>query len=74
MTEQSKATAEISRNVSQAAARTEAAGENIKDVTSAAGDTNKSADHLASAANSTAARISELRQTVDDFLKRVSAA
>jgi methyl-accepting chemotaxis protein len=74
MTEQSTATAEISRNVAQAATRTQSVGENIKAVTAAAGDTNRSADDLAGAANSTAARVSELRETVDSFLKQVGAA
>lgn len=60
--------------MAQAATRTRSVGENIKAVTVAAGDTNRSADELAGAASSTASRISELQETVDSFLKQVGAA
>ena len=72
--EQSAATAEIARNVQQAAEGTVAVSENIAGVTEAAAGTGEAAGNVLTAAQSLAARSSDLRELVGDFLRDVKRA
>ena len=71
--EQGAATAEISRNVTQAATDTEHVATNVAGVTSAVSETTQSASQVKHAAADVADQTVDLRDTVDRFLKQVAS-
>ncbi|MCF4097051.1 methyl-accepting chemotaxis protein [Maritalea mediterranea] len=72
--EQGAATAEISQSVTQAATGTEQVAGSINTVTSAADETNQSANKVLVASQDMAEQAKTLRTTVDKFLTEVAAA
>ena len=72
--EQGAATAEISRNVQQAAIGTHGVADNITGVNSATTRTSHSAEQVAEASANATHQVEGLRIVVDKFLKDVSAA
>jgi methyl-accepting chemotaxis protein len=74
MEEQGAATAEIARNVQEAARGTEAVTGNIVDVQQGAGETGAAASQVLGAAQELARHSSDLGQEVATFLQGVKAA
>ena len=72
--EQSAATAEIARNVQQAAEGTQHISENIETVTTAAGQTGSAAGQVLTAARSLSREAVELKAVVGSFLQAVRTA
>ncbi|CAO3417627.1 Methyl-accepting chemotaxis sensor/transducer protein [Azospirillum doebereinerae] len=72
--EQGAATAEISRNVQQAAIGTQQVSSTIGDVTEATGETGAAANQVLGAAGSLSQQAENLRREVDQFLSAIKAA
>jgi methyl-accepting chemotaxis protein len=72
--EQTAATAEISRNVEQAAVGTKEVSSNIVGVTQAAGETGQVSAQVLDTAKALASQSDSLRQEVDGFLKDIQEA
>jgi methyl-accepting chemotaxis protein len=71
--EQGTATADISRNITQASDGTRAVGGNIDAVTAAAAATIGSAETVAATSRAVSARSDDLRRSIDRFLEEVAA-
>jgi len=71
---QREATAEISRNVQWAASETQKVAGNMVVVTSAVGETLKSADMVERASTNVVEQAGDLRRAIDRFLEQVAAA
>ncbi len=74
ISEQGAAVLEISMNVQEASAGTSEVTENISGVSQAAGETGSAANEVLKSAQSVAERSDTLRQQVDTFLTKISAA
>ncbi len=72
--EQGAATAEIARNVQQAAGGTARASEDIGQVRAAAGQTGQSAQAVLSVADKVSSETNRLLQQIDSFLRQVRSA
>ncbi len=72
--EQGSATTEISRNVQEAATGTRQVSETMAAMTSAATETNRSAEEAGQSSSNAATQTDELKQTIDRFLDEVAAA
>ena len=72
--EQGAATAEISRNVQQAADGTRTVVETMSAMNQAVDETSRSAEETGKSASSAVAQTDDLRRTIDGFLKEVAAA
>lgn len=71
---QGAATAEISSNVVLAASGTQQVADNIAGVTRAVAETLQSAEQVEQASTDVATQADEIRRTIDDFLREVTAA
>jgi methyl-accepting chemotaxis protein len=74
LSRQTAATAEIARNVQQAASGTQEISANIVGVTRAVGETGAAASQVLSSSHSLARETNELEKTLDEFLEDVRAA
>jgi methyl-accepting chemotaxis protein len=72
--EQSAATAEIARNVQQAALGTQEISNTIGSVTDVAGQTGRTAERVLAAAQDLSGQAADLREVVDGFLRGVKSA
>ena len=72
--EQNASTNEISLNIQQAAEGTKEIVQNISEVASSTEETKSSADEVQAASATVAAVATDMRNIIDDFLKKVAAA
>jgi methyl-accepting chemotaxis protein len=72
--QQQVATADISRNIHQAADATKSVADTVRGVTTAATETSQSADHVLKSSISMNGRTSKIKEAIEGFLRDVVAA